>query len=190
MAVTALPLLRRLPGIFRILAPAAILILVCSSVTLTEAAAAAVKKATSTAKKSTAKKTTAKKSTTTKKTSTAKRSTTRKRSTASRSRKSSRRSRTASARFRGQTHPTSDRYKEIQTALQGAGFLDGEPSGKWDEPTVSALKRFQEEHSISPSGKINALSLIALGLGPKRGPAPGAESVLESQAPAETENRE
>ncbi len=185
MAVTVFPLLRRLPGIFRILAPAAFLILVCSTGSLTEASAATAKKATSAVKKSTAKKTTAKK-----KTSTAKKSTTRKRTTVSRSRKSTRRSRTASARFRGQTHPTPDRYREIQTALQNAGFLDGEPTGKWDEPTVSALKRFQEEHEITPNGKINALSLIALGLGPKRGPAPGAESVLESKDPTETENRE
>lgn len=41
------------------------------------------------------------------------------------------------------------------------------------------MKRFQEEHAITPNGKINALSLIALGLGPKRGPAPGTASVIE-----------
>jgi len=33
---------------------------------------------------------------------------------------------------------------------------------------VAALKRFQDEQKIDGAGKINSLSLIALGLGPKR----------------------
>ena len=34
--------------------------------------------------------------------------------------------------------------------------------------SVDAMKRFQADQKISSSGKINSLSLIALGLGPKR----------------------
>jgi peptidoglycan hydrolase-like protein with peptidoglycan-binding domain len=50
------------------------------------------------------------------------------------------------------------------------GYLTGEPSGKWDSATQDALKRFQEEQNLTPTGKITSLSLIALGLGPKRSP--------------------
>jgi len=32
---------------------------------------------------------------------------------------------------------------------------------------VEALRRFQQEQNLDPTGKINSLSLIALGLGPK-----------------------
>jgi hypothetical protein len=35
---------------------------------------------------------------------------------------------------------------------------------------VGALKRFQEDQNIAADGKLGALSLIALGLGPKREP--------------------
>ena len=94
-------------------------------------------------------------------------------------------------RARGQQKPTTERYSQIQQALIEAGHLQGEASGKWDETSVTALKSFQEAHSLEPTGKINAISLIALGLGPKRGPAPGTESVLtaEPAAPPAEVNR-
>lgn len=150
---------------------------------------AATKKPASKTRRAPAKKTV--KRTTARKTTTAKRRTTRRKTTARRVRSSKRRVATRSARFRGQRAPTTDRYREIQQALQSAGFLENEPSGKWDDPSIAAMKRFQEQHSIPPTGKINALSLIALGLGPKRGPAPGTTSVLETpQAPIATETNE
>ena len=67
-----------------------------------------------------------------------------------------------------QQAPTSDRYREIQQALVSKGYLQGEPSGKWGPDSTEALKRFQAEQNLMPDGKINSLSLIALGLGPKR----------------------
>jgi hypothetical protein len=33
---------------------------------------------------------------------------------------------------------------------------------------VEALKRFQADQNLTPDGKLGSLSLIALGLGPKR----------------------
>lgn len=81
--------------------------------------------------------------------------------------------------------PSAERLTEVQTALAGAGYLQAAPTGKWDDSSIAAMKRFQEEHSIPATGKINSLSLIALGLGPKRGPAPGNTSVL-APSPAET----
>ncbi len=63
--------------------------------------------------------------------------------------------------------PTPDRYKEIQEALVHKGYLHGEPSGKWDQESADALRRFQQEQNLQPTGKLDSLSLIALGLGPK-----------------------
>lgn len=73
-------------------------------------------------------------------------------------------------RYYGQQSPTTDRYLEIQQALVTRGYLTTPPSGTWDPATVDALKRFQEEQNLPPTGKITSLSLIALGLGPKRTP--------------------
>ena len=67
----------------------------------------------------------------------------------------------------GQMEPTPDRYKEIQEALAQRGYLHEEATGKWDQESGDALRRFQQDQSIEPSGKLDSLSLIALGLGPK-----------------------
>jgi hypothetical protein len=67
-----------------------------------------------------------------------------------------------------QTAPTPDRYREIQQALAAKGYLNPEDAtGVWNKNSVDALKRFQAEQKIESTGKINSLSLIALGLGPK-----------------------
>jgi hypothetical protein len=67
-----------------------------------------------------------------------------------------------------QLTPTPARYKEIQQALAAKGYLKPEDAtGKWNDSSVEALKRFQSEQNLDVTGKINSLSLIALGLGPK-----------------------
>lgn len=77
------------------------------------------------------------------------------------SRGKSRRSR----RVTGQQAPTADRISEIQRALANDGSFAGEPTGKWDDSTVGALKRFQEAHGLTPTGKLDAHTLQQLGLG-------------------------
>ena len=72
------------------------------------------------------------------------------------------------ARRPGQVQPTPERYKEIQEALAARGYLSGPPTGVWDAASVEALRRFQEDQHLEPTGKLTSLSLIALGLGPKR----------------------
>jgi len=67
-----------------------------------------------------------------------------------------------------QQAPTAERYKEIQQALISKGYLQGEPTGEWGPDSVDALKRFQADQNLTADGKIGSLSLIALGLGPKR----------------------
>jgi hypothetical protein len=68
-----------------------------------------------------------------------------------------------------QSVPSPDRYREIQGALASKGFLrPDDATGTWDQNSADALKRFQSEQNLESSGKINSLSLIALGLGPRR----------------------
>ena len=64
-----------------------------------------------------------------------------------------------------QKAPASDRIREIQTALQKEGAYQGDPNGKWDDPTVEAMKTFQDKNGLPPTGKIDALTLEKLGLG-------------------------
>jgi peptidoglycan hydrolase-like protein with peptidoglycan-binding domain len=88
------------------------------------------------------------------------------------------------ATAKGQKAPTSDRIREIQEALNREGDLVGQPTGKWDDATVEAMKKFQEAHGVSPSGKIDAVTLNKLGLGPetagKGAPFPTASSTPAS----------
>lgn len=67
-----------------------------------------------------------------------------------------------------QMAPTPERYHEIQQAMVTKGFLKPEDvSSGWDQNSIDALKRFQAAQNLEVTGKINSLSLIALGLGPK-----------------------
>jgi Putative peptidoglycan binding domain len=124
---------------------------VCALATTPKAAPKSTKKTPvkkSTASKSAAKKTTASKKTAGKKT------------TASQ--------KTAASWRSAQRAPTPERYKEIQQALASKGYLEpNASSGVWDASSVTAMKKFQQEQNLEPSGKIDSLSLIALGLGPK-----------------------
>jgi peptidoglycan hydrolase-like protein with peptidoglycan-binding domain len=64
--------------------------------------------------------------------------------------------------------PTKERYKQIQQALASKGYLaPSEANGQWTAASIDALKRFQANQNLEATGKINSLSLIALGLGPK-----------------------
>src|ERR1051326_6379 len=85
--------------------------------------------------------------------------------------KSSKAAKSIKARPVRQTQPTPDRYKEIQQALSDRGYFSGPVDGTWGPDSMEALKRFQRDQNIGDDGKLGSLSLIALGLGPKRAPA-------------------
>jgi peptidoglycan hydrolase-like protein with peptidoglycan-binding domain len=70
-----------------------------------------------------------------------------------------------------QQAPSLERYTEIQQALAAKGYYSGPVNGAWGSDSVDALKRFQQDQNLNPDGKLGALSIIALGLGPKRDPA-------------------
>ena len=109
-------------------------------------------------------KTTAK--STTSKPATKKNTTPKSRATAAKNAKGKKTTRRASAPR--QLAPTKERYQQIQQALVSKGYFSGEPTGQWGPDSVEALKRFQADQNLTPDGKITSLSLIALGLGPKR----------------------
>lgn len=90
----------------------------------------------------------------------------------------------AVARRSTQQQPTVDRYREIQQALGEKGYFAGQPDGTWGPESVEALKRFQRDQNLTEDGKIGSLSLIALGLGPRR-TAPVETSIAVEAAPSE-----
>jgi Putative peptidoglycan binding domain len=83
--------------------------------------------------------------------------------------------------YQRQMQPTPERYKEIQQALVTRGYLKSDPSGAWDQESMDAMRRFQEDQNINASGKIDSLSLIALGLGPKHDTSARAPAAPESK---------
>jgi peptidoglycan hydrolase-like protein with peptidoglycan-binding domain len=70
-----------------------------------------------------------------------------------------------SRREKGQKAPAPERISEIQQALAKDGSFAGTPSGKWDDSTVEAMKKFQSGHGLNPSGRLDAPTLQKLGLG-------------------------
>lgn len=73
-----------------------------------------------------------------------------------------------------QLQPTPQRYREIQQSLADKGYFEGPVDGVWGPSSVEALKRFQRDQKLEEDGKISSLSLIALGLGPRRAAPPGS----------------
>lgn len=70
-----------------------------------------------------------------------------------------------SKRTKGQTAPTPERINEIQAALAKKGFYTGEATGKWDDDSTEAIKKFQSANGLTPTGKYDAWTLQKLGLG-------------------------
>jgi hypothetical protein len=97
-------------------------------------------------------------------------------------------------KVKGQAAPTPDRIKEIQGALQKDGSYQGEPTGKWDEPTMEAMKKYQDKIGVAPTGKIDAVSLSKLGLGSatagKGAPVPAASSSVAPSDPPRSSSKQ
>jgi len=74
----------------------------------------------------------------------------------------------AKPKSRGQQAIDSDRTAEIQEALIREHYLNGEPTGQWDQATRDALTRFQGDHNWQTKIVPDSRALIKLGLGPSR----------------------
>ncbi len=77
---------------------------------------------------------------------------------------------------RGQQVIQGDRARQIQTALIREGYLKGEPSGVWDQPTKDAMTRYQADHGWQTKTLPDSRALIKLGLGPNHDHAIQAET--------------
>lgn len=82
-----------------------------------------------------------------------------------------------------QLHPDPQRYSEIQKALADRGYFHGDANGEWKDDSIDALKRFQADQKLPDDGKIGALTLTGLGLGPHHDGSTAATVPLPS-APA------
>jgi peptidoglycan hydrolase-like protein with peptidoglycan-binding domain len=67
---------------------------------------------------------------------------------------------------RGQLKIESTRAQEIQEALIREHYLNGEATGKWDDATEAALRRFQADNGWQSKLVPDSRALIKLGLGP------------------------
>lgn len=85
--------------------------------------------------------------------------------TSSKARGTTKKTSSRNKKNRGQMAPTSDRITEIQQALAKDGSYSAAPTGKWDDNTVEAMRKFQTTHALNPSGKLDARTLERLGLG-------------------------
>jgi peptidoglycan hydrolase-like protein with peptidoglycan-binding domain len=101
-------------------------------------------------------------------------------SSAARKNTKSAKSVTPANRRSNQATPTVERYQEIQQALAERGYFEGPADGRWGVSSAEALKRFQREQNLVEDGKLGSLSLIALGLGPRRA-APADTSTQPQQ---------
>jgi peptidoglycan hydrolase-like protein with peptidoglycan-binding domain len=92
-------------------------------------------------------------------------STTTTRASATSSRKASSKKKSRVKKVKGQAAPTPERITEIQEALAKKGVYAGSPTGQWDDSTADAMKKFQTANGLTPSGKLDALTLQKLGFG-------------------------
>lgn len=82
-----------------------------------------------------------------------------------------------------QLHPDPERYQQIQQALADRGYFKGTVNGEWGDDSVDALKKFQADQKLDIDGKINSLSLIDLGLGPKHDGTSGRDAPVPAAPP-------
>lgn len=54
---------------------------------------------------------------------------------------------------------TKDQVTQAQTMMKERGLYEGTATGKLDQPTRDALKKFQTAESLKPTGTLNRLTL-------------------------------
>ena len=92
--------------------------------------------------------------------------------------KNKRRKRTVSWRKRGQQRIDPQRAHDIQEALIREHYLDGNPSGVWDDTTQKAMQRYQADQGWQSTMTPDSRALIKLGLGPDHAHLLNPESAM------------
>jgi hypothetical protein len=84
-------------------------------------------------------------------------------------------------RVRGQQAIDTARCREIQEALVREHYMTGQPSGKWDDATQQAMRRFQADQGWQNKLVPDSRALIRLGLGPDHEHLLNPETAMTSQ---------
>ncbi len=88
------------------------------------------------------------------------------------------------AKKRGQQVIDSDRAREIQEALIRERYMQGEPTGAWDDSTQAAMQRYQADQGWQSKTTPDSRALIKLGLGPSHDHLLNPESAMTTPTPA------
>jgi len=88
------------------------------------------------------------------------------------------------AKKRGQQVIDSDRAREIQEALIRERYMQGEPTGSWDDATQAAMQRYQADQGWQSKTTPDSRALIKLGLGPSHDHLLNPESAMTMTKPA------
>ena len=95
---------------------------------------------------------------------------------------SSKKSSKKSRKPRGQQAIDGDRARQIQAALVRERYMNGAPSGKWDDSTQAAMRRYQADQGWQSKSIPDSRALIRLGLGPDHVHLLNPESAMVSEA--------
>jgi len=89
---------------------------------------------------------------------------------------------------RGQQKPDTQRAFEIQQALIREHYLDGEPTGVWDQKSQKAMEKYQADNGWQTKTIPDSRALIKLGLGPNHDHLLNPESAMTTpiEAPKST----
>lgn len=98
--------------------------------------------------------------------------------------KSKKSRKSASKRTHGQQKIDSKRTLEIQEALIREHYLDGKPTGVWNDATQQAMQRYQADNNWQSKTTPDARALIKLGLGPDHDHLLNPESAMTGQPQA------
>lgn len=85
---------------------------------------------------------------------------------------------------RGQQKIDGQRARSIQQALIREHYLQGEPSGVWDDKSQKAMERFQADNGWQTKVIPDSRALIKLGLGPDQQHLLNPDSAMTAEAQA------
>ena len=103
--------------------------------------------------------------------------------TPTKSKKHSTAARSSKASKRGQKAMDPARVREIQAALIRERFLDGRPSGVWDQRSQDAMQKFQGANGWQTKMVPDSRAIIKLGLGPDHADLINPETAATSFIP-------
>jgi peptidoglycan hydrolase-like protein with peptidoglycan-binding domain len=84
-------------------------------------------------------------------------------------------------RARGQKNIDGERARQIQEALVREHYMTASPTGKWDDATQQAMRRYQAAQGWQSKSVPDSRALIRLGLGPDHGHLLNPESAMTTE---------